>query len=139
MCLKLLGTLAILFLYGCTTIGQNQNQVIGDLENRLTGLEDQLSEQDDQVKMLSQDLENLQRREVVPALEVKSLSPGLDAYTTTDIQRALKSAGFYEGAVDGKIGAKTKEAITAFQEANGLKSDGKVGPLTWATLRKYLR
>lgn len=55
-----------------------------------------------------------------------------------DIQTALKAAGFYAGAVDGKIGPKTKKAIVEFQRAKGLKADGKVGPKTWAELEKYL-
>ena len=54
------------------------------------------------------------------------------------IQKALKSAGFYQGAVDGKIGLKTKEAIIKFQKANGLKADGIVGKRTSAELNKYL-
>lgn len=55
-----------------------------------------------------------------------------------DIQKALKAAGFYTGAIDGKIGPRTKKAITDFQKAKGLKADGKVGPKTWAELEKYL-
>ncbi len=55
-----------------------------------------------------------------------------------DIQRALKAANFYDGAIDGKIGPKTKSAIEAFQKAKGLIADGKVGPKTWIELSKYL-
>lgn len=55
-----------------------------------------------------------------------------------DVQTALKNAGFYTGAVDGKIGPKSKQAIQEFQKAKGLKVDGKVGPKTWAELEKYL-
>ena len=55
-----------------------------------------------------------------------------------DIQRALKSAGFYTGTIDGKIGPRTKKAIIDFQKANGLKADGKCGPKTLAALDKYL-
>ena len=55
-----------------------------------------------------------------------------------DIQRALKNAGFYTGAIDGKIGPKTKKAIEEFQKTKGLKVDGKVGPKTWEELEKYL-
>ena len=55
-----------------------------------------------------------------------------------DIQTALKNAGFYTGEIDGKIGPMSKKAIEAFQQANGLKADGKVGPKTWALLSKYL-
>ncbi len=55
-----------------------------------------------------------------------------------DIQKALKNAGFYAGAIDGKIGPKTKKAIEEFQNAKGLTADGKVGPKTWAELAKHL-
>ena len=54
------------------------------------------------------------------------------------IQKALKSAGFYQGAVDGKIGPKTKDAIIKFQKAHNLKADGIVGKRTAAELNKYL-
>lgn len=54
------------------------------------------------------------------------------------IQEALKSAGYYEGSVDGNIGPKTKRAIEKFQTDNGLKADGKVGPKTWTKLGTYL-
>lgn len=54
------------------------------------------------------------------------------------IQRALKSAGFYQGPIDGKIGPKTKEAIIKFQKAKSLKADGIVGKRTSAALNKYL-
>ena len=55
-----------------------------------------------------------------------------------DIQKALKNAGLYTGAIDGKIGPKTKRAIEEFQKSKGLKVDGKVGPKTWAELEKNL-
>lgn len=54
------------------------------------------------------------------------------------IQKALKSAGFYQGAVDGKIGIKTKGAIIKFQKAHNLKADGVVGKRTSMELNKYL-
>lgn len=58
--------------------------------------------------------------------------------TANEIQTALKNAGFYSGAVDGKIGPNTKKAITEFQKSQGLVADGKVGPKTWDLLSKYL-
>ena len=54
------------------------------------------------------------------------------------IQKALKKAGFYQGAIDGKIGPKTKAAIIKFQKSKGLKTDGIVGKRTLAKLNKYL-
>jgi hypothetical protein len=38
----------------------------------------------------------------------------------SDIQRALLSAGFNPGSIDGVIGLKTMEAVNAFQESNNL-------------------
>ena len=52
------------------------------------------------------------------------------------IQRALKNLGFYDGAIDGKIGPKSLAAIKKFQEEHGLVADGKVGPKTWAVLKE---
>jgi murein L,D-transpeptidase YcbB/YkuD len=58
--------------------------------------------------------------------------------TNQEIQTALKNAGYYTGAIDGKIGPKTKKAIGDFQKASGLQADGKVGPKTWVLLSKHL-
>lgn len=55
-----------------------------------------------------------------------------------DIQQALKNANIYSGKIDGVSGPKTKGAIESFQEQNGLKVDGKVGPKTWQKLKVYL-
>ncbi|MBI3088158.1 MAG: peptidoglycan-binding protein [Candidatus Omnitrophica bacterium] len=56
----------------------------------------------------------------------------------TEIQQALKNAGFYQGSLDGKIGPQTREAIRQFQQVNGLKTDGIVGRQTWEKLSLYL-
>jgi len=50
------------------------------------------------------------------------------------IQARLNELGFDAGKVDGKPGGLTKNAIAAFQAANGLVSDGKIGPNTRAIL-----
>lgn len=57
--------------------------------------------------------------------------------STREIQQALKNAGFYQGAVDGKMGAQTREAIKEFQRVHGLKDDGVAGKQTWAKLSAY--
>ena len=46
------------------------------------------------------------------------------------IQKKLKSLGFYTGAVDGVYGTGTKKAVTAFQKSCGIKADGIAGPTT---------
>jgi hypothetical protein len=72
--------------------------------------------------------------ESAPTMHEEPLMPP----SSSEIQQALKNAGFYEEDVDGKIGPKTRQAIREFQEKNGLKVDGIVGPKTWGELRKYL-
>lgn len=59
-------------------------------------------------------------------------------FNPADIQRALAEAGFYMGPIDGIVGRKTRAAIRAFQEQNGLAVDGKCGPRTWEKLQPYL-
>lgn len=57
---------------------------------------------------------------------------------SANIQKALKNAGYYKGAVDGKIGSATKEAVKAFQRDNGLEADGVVGRRTWDKMKVHL-
>ena len=46
------------------------------------------------------------------------------------IQRKLKSLGFYTGSIDGIFGSGTKKAVIAFQKSCGIKADGIAGPTT---------
>ena len=59
-----------------------------------------------------------------------AVAPPSAAHKDADkaLQQALKNKGFYEGAIDGDIGPKTKEAIKAFKVANKLAADSVVGP-----------
>ena len=52
-----------------------------------------------------------------------------------EVQRRLKSLGFYTGSVDGDFGAGTEAAVKAFQKQYGLTTDGKVGQQTMNALR----
>jgi peptidoglycan hydrolase-like protein with peptidoglycan-binding domain len=61
-----------------------------------------------------------------------------EALNVTQLQSALKAAGYNPGPIDGKIGAKTKEAIIAFQGNHSLKVDGKVGFKTLTALSQYV-
>lgn len=81
--------------------------------------------------------------ETIPPTAAPQIAPqpaisGENVNRNKDIQTALKEAGYYTGAIDGKIGPKTKKAIEEFQAAKGLKVDGKVGPKTWAEMEKHL-
>lgn len=50
------------------------------------------------------------------------------------VQQKLKQYGYYDGAVDGVFGKETYNAVVWFQEKNGLKADGAVGPSTATAL-----
>lgn len=52
-----------------------------------------------------------------------------------ELQRRLKTLGFYAGDVDGLIGSRTRAAIRAFQLKAGLTPDGFAGPRVLAALR----
>lgn len=53
---------------------------------------------------------------------------------TLEIQKALMAKGFNPGPLDGIMGAQTRKATRAFQAANGLVTDGIVGPVTTGKL-----
>lgn len=57
-------------------------------------------------------------------------------YDVSEIQRALKSAGFFEGVVDGIYGEQTLEAVQNFQIENRLKPTGTVDRDTYESLMK---
>jgi len=43
-----------------------------------------------------------------------------------EVQEALKAKGNDPGPIDGRMGPKTRAALKAFQEANGLKATGQL-------------
>jgi hypothetical protein len=55
-----------------------------------------------------------------------------------ELQQALVSAGFDPGPADGTFGRRTEAAVVAFQQANGLSVDGRVGPETAEALNRAL-
>jgi peptidoglycan hydrolase-like protein with peptidoglycan-binding domain len=61
-----------------------------------------------------------------------------DDAVVLELQRALTAAGYDPGAADGTFGEQTEAAVIAFQQANGLSVDGRVGPETAAALNSAL-
>lgn len=55
---------------------------------------------------------------------------GSSGREVTEIQKRLKAWGYYRGAVDGKYGYQTYQAVRYFQSKNGLKVDGIAGKAT---------
>lgn len=127
----------VLSLAGCasTKSGKPRKK---DIKARVDVLETRVD--DIEQKQNAASAEQVSASMPVPSDSGKSMDPGPSSSTMDkrDIQTALKNAGFYAGAIDGKVGPKTKQAIKDFQSANGLKADGVVGPKTSKALQRYL-
>lgn len=143
-----------MMLTGCVTT-QNKSSM-DQLQIRVVDLEKKLEERDSEIVDLKYQVKDLSSRvEDEPAKSyeepdvVKSSAP--EAVSTSDnkiikvsasvsdVQRALKNAGFYKGSVDGKIGQQTKKAVESFQRQHNLTADGIVGRRTWEELKVYLQ
>ena len=63
----------------------------------------------------------------------KMLKMGARGVDVEKLQRALQLKKVYKGVVDGAFGNQTKEALLAYQRANGLKATGEAD---YATIKK---
>lgn len=99
-----------------------------DEENRRSELNSQLSQSNARIGSL---------REEESVIRGIYRTPSGFELPSASIQKALKNAGYYQGAVDGKIGPATRQSIEAFQRDNGLSADGVVGRKTWSKLKVY--
>ncbi len=133
----LLGLAAVFVfsLSGCATMRKNDSLEIQGLRNKVSALEAQLKEKDDE-------LNSLKETPVKGGGDVNAVEGrGGEAKQQADpkqIQTALKNAGYYQGTVDGKMGKKTRKAVREFQKANNLPVNGRVGKNTWIALKDYL-
>ena len=67
------------------------------------------------------------------------LKPGDTGAEVETLQKALVKIGAAPSlTVDGKYGAGTQAAVTAFQQSNGLTADGVVGQETAAAINAAL-
>jgi peptidoglycan hydrolase-like protein with peptidoglycan-binding domain len=62
------------------------------------------------------------------------LKKGSTGEAVKQLQSALKDLGYDVGAVDGKFGTKTEQAVKAFQQDRGIGVDGIVGDITWLNI-----
>jgi hypothetical protein len=125
--------IALLSSYGCVgTLGRSNFEETQSMKNEIAVLKSEIRSKDQEIYNLRDALNerSFQRKRVAP--EVKSRP------SSRQIQIALKNAGYYKGAIDGKLGKRSRKAIRQFQRDNHLKVDGKVGKRTWAALRKSL-
>ncbi|MEI8175747.1 MAG: peptidoglycan-binding domain-containing protein [Candidatus Omnitrophota bacterium] len=132
-----------ILLTGCATTGngnegsQDSQAQLKVYKNRIEYLEGELDKKKQEVSTLERQLDKQG-----PSIDKEQSAPQADKEGATlsnkDIQTALKNAGFYTGAIDGKIGANTRRSIKKFQRSNGLKADGVVGKSTSSKLMKHL-
>lgn len=55
------------------------------------------------------------------------LRTGSRGQEVKDLQSRLYTLGYYSGEIDGQFGTGTRDAVCAFQQANGLDADGIAG------------
>ncbi len=150
----MIGGLAML-LSGCVTTQGKSN--VDNLQIRVVDLEKKLEERDSEIVDLKYQVKDLSGRVGQPVVTVeddvptsKSSSGSSDqgsssdkiikvSASISDVQKALKNAGFYKGSVDGKVGQQTKKAVESFQRQHDLTADGVVGRRTWEELKVYLQ
>lgn len=70
----------------------------------------------------------------MPAARAAVLEVGSSGADVKKVQQRLIDWGYLSGTADGKYGAKTQAAVTAFQRKNGLTADGRVGARTAAAM-----
>lgn len=135
---------SLFFLSGCATTQRESDLTAQGLRNQISVLETQLKSKDEEAGSLRDELNKaIQEKEAQAQAKEKAGSKKVIAEVKSrpnvkQIQVALRNAGYNPGAIDAKLGRQTKDALKAFQKANGLKADGKAGKQTWSLLRKYL-
>ena len=127
----------LISLSGCATARKRKDLEIQGLKNQISVLETQLQDKDLEINSLRDELNNL--TEGKETLSKKKVVPEVKSHPSVrQIQTALRNAGYNPGSIDGRMGRQTRDAIRAFQRANNLSADGKVGKRTWALLGEYL-
>ncbi len=157
---RVLGFFALaVVVSGCATTHQNP-QLVNELQTRVGELEQQLKTKNEEVDSLKYEVKDLSyeldrvkmqsgKTSGQSVESSESSSADFSSYkgsndiirisaSPNQVQAALKNAGYYKGAVDGKVGAKTKDAISRFQRDRGLKADGVIGKKTWDELKTHL-
>ncbi len=147
-----MGLLALLAAGCATNIGPRAQETEA-LKSQVASLEGKIGDLNQKVEEVSQRqgaletevqatrstrlLESSQPKPSAPAKATGSYSK-VASLSDRQIQQALKTAGFYAGPIDGRIGPQTKEAVRKFQRSNRLSPDGQVGTRTSSALAKFL-
>jgi peptidoglycan hydrolase-like protein with peptidoglycan-binding domain len=131
----------LISLSGCATARKQKDLEIQGLRNQISVLETQIQAKDEEINNLRDALSKTEVVRETKTLVVSKKKVILEVKSRPKIkqvQMALRNAGYNPGAVDGRMGKQTRDAIRAFQRANNLPVDGKVGKKTWNLLKGYL-
>ena len=135
--------LVLLASAGCATT-HGRDMSAQELHGRVLHLENLAEQRDQELAQLREEL--TAEREARQTLEQRvggnagaaAARPAAGGLTIREVQQALQRAGFDPGAIDGRMGRKTREALRHFQQAQGLTVDGRIGPQTIAKLKTYM-
>lgn len=139
-------TFFVLFVFlfsltGCATSRKRKDLEIQGLKNQLSVLEAQIQAKDEEISGLRDTLAKAaeEKTELTKRVSKKKVIGEIKSRPSVkQVQIALQNAGYNPGSIDGRKGRQTRDAIKAFQKANNLQADGKVGKKTWELLKEYL-
>ena len=139
-------TCLVLFIFlislsGCATARKQKDLEIQGLKNQISVLEAEIQSKDEEISSLRDALTKAVEEKSELAKQTgrkKVIGEAKSRPSVKQIQTALTNAGYNPGSIDGRMGKQTRDAIRAFQKANNLEEDGKVGKETWNLLKEYL-
>lgn len=102
---------------------------IATLESEKADLEERVTQLESENAALQEQIDALQNPETEAQTEPSTEIVGTqytDSATVQIVQQALNDAGFDCGNPDGKAGAKTQEALKAYQQSKGINVNGVI-------------
>lgn len=70
----------------------------------------------------------------IPEWAKEPMERGAEGWVVVEIQRRLRERGYDVGALDGRFGAQTEQAVRSLQRAAGLPPTGRVGEAVYRLL-----
>lgn len=139
---SLIAIILLFSLSGCVTTVRKEREFENQgLKNQILALQKEIQDKDEEINrlMLSANKYDLNNAGIYQKGAKKSaVTEVKNRPSIKQVQRCLKNAGYNPGAIDGKKGRQTRDAIKSFQKDNHISVDGRVGKQTWKLLSKYL-
>lgn len=155
-------------LAGCATSAPRRPTEVNNLQFKIAQMERKLNESEQQMQEMRYEIERMSLESensssynsksynsstrIEEPIFIEDIKGNSSAKSSTSddqiirvsaspqsVQKALKNAGYYSGAIDGKLGKGSQKAIKEFQSDHSLKPDGVVGRKTWDKLASYLK